>query len=595
MKQENTPENNDEQVTLLSMTKRLYSLYRPHFGFDAKNRKRSLWLIGIVIGNVLLAFALAFVNVSMASLMGLISVPGVTYTGFFAAAAQCVVAFLSYGLLTGLDAMMASFLGNSLTSAINKKLQKKWFKNQTFYGTKMMSKNAPNPSQLLSHDNNEMNRAVTELFDNFLTTISNFVVGIIGLYTLSAPLELTIMSMSIVIPGYLVACTAIYAIVYNSMTSKIGDSLEDLQTDQRKMEGSVQTKVHHVITHAEEIAFKKGAEYEHHSLMDTLNQTKIIQKSAAKVRSLLTFLTNLHAEFTSFFALMLCAPNIISNKLSFASILEIPYHFQNVVNAFTWKSDNFDKVTECAVTLKRLEEFNDSMARWKALQKESSKLRFTPGNGRDIVIKNLTICKPDGTPILRDFSINIPKGNVSLLQGQSGAGKTSLLRALAGLSPIASGEIQGLTGNMQFVPSLPYFPVDRSLIDAIIYPRISKATQHEIKKAKSLMHQFGFKPETIKDLEMVKDWNSQLSDGEKQRIEIIGIIMKNPDIFIFDEATSGIDHVNKAKIERALKDLTPSRTFIQTDHNPSKGNFIDNIINISTSQSEPRKRKRNTY
>lgn len=586
-------DHEEENITLLSMAKRLYRLYRPYLGFSAKNRKRTLWLAGIIIGNTLLAFALAFVNVSMASLMGLIAVPGVTYTAFFYAAAQFMTAIISYGFLTGVDAWMASLLGSSLTHAINKDLEKKWIKDGAYYGMTLRKRSGQNPSQLLSHDNHQMNADVMELFDNFLTTISNAVVGFIGLYMLSVPLSVSIASLSFAIPGYLVASTVIYALIYNGITNKMGDSLERLQTRQRNLEGKIVTKVHHVRTHAEAIAFKKGSDYEHDSLLASIKKNKVVQKSAATIRSLLQFLTNLHAEFTSFFAILLCAPNIIAQKLSFANILEIPYHFQNVVNMFTWKSDNFDKVTECSVTLKRIENFQGTLNKWEKLKKDTKdNLILSKGTGRSLEIKNLTLKRPDGSPILQNFSRSIPKGKVTLLQGPSGVGKTSILRAIAGLSPYAKGEIRGLKGKkMHFIPSHPYFPMDRSLLDAILYPCKEKASTAEINKVKSLMRELGFKPSHIRDLQKVKDWFGQdLSDGEKQRVEIISAIMKKPDILFMDEATSRVDHDkrtdNKGKIERLLKRELPKATIIFTDHNPSEGNFCDNKIYLA-----PQKRK----
>ncbi|MGE3318801.1 MAG: ATP-binding cassette domain-containing protein [Candidatus Berkiella sp.] len=577
-------EKQDESVTLFSISKKLYQLYRPHFGLHGKKRTRTLYLAGIILGNILLAFALIYVNTTMASLMGLLSVSGVTYSGFFVAAGHCTAAIVTYGFITGVDSWMASLLGSSLAFAVNKKLEKGWMKNNAYYGTTRLSSEPTNPSQLLSHDNDELARSTSELFDNFLTTVSNFIVGLRGLYLLSIPLQISLMSFSIAIPGYLIACTVIYALAYNYLTNKIGDNLEDLQSQQRDIEGKVQTKVHHIKTNSEAIAFKKGSEFEHKSLLHSLLQAKVVQNAASKVRSILSFITNLHAEFTSFFALLLCAPNIIAQKLSFANILEIPYHFQNVVNFFTWKNDNFDKVTECAVTLKKIEEFKDTLNKWEETHKQgTSQLKITHGNGRNISIKALTLNRPDGTPILTNFSKSIPKGKVTLFQGASGIGKTSVLRAMAGLSPHASGAIEGLPENAHFIPSHPYFPEDKSLLDAIMYPSMKQATVKQITKIKSLMKELSFKPETIRDLNVVKDWYGQhLSDGEKQRIEIVGAIMKEPEVLFMDEATSRVDHAgetnNKGKIEELLKKHLPNTTIIYTDHNPSKSNFCENRV-----------------
>lgn len=585
MSNEESPQEGN--ITLFSLAKRLYQLYRPYFGLSGKKLKRSLWLGGIVLGNTLLAFSLAFVNISVAGLMGLIGAPVVTTATFLLAAVQLLGAILSYGILTGVDAWMSGLLGSSLAHAINKKLEKKWILGKAYYGMTLRKKDGINPSQILSQDNHKMNTKVMELFDNFLTTISNGVVGFVGLYTLSVPLSITLFSMSFTIPGYLLIGTIVYAIVYNKITNKMGDSLEGLQSLQREQEAEIVSKVHHVKAHAEDIAFKKGSDYEHESLIESIKRNKVIQRSTAKIQSLLNFATNLHAEFTSFFAILLCGPNIISKKLTYAAALEIPYHFQNDVNVVTWKSDNFDDLTDCSVSLERIEKFQGVLNKWEKLKKANdAKMVFSSGSSKTLEIKNLTLRKPDGTIILDNFSCTIPKGKVTLLQGSSGVGKTSMLRAIAGLSPYAEGEISGLSGNIHFIPSHPYFPMNRSLLDAIMYPRKEKATQQEIAKIKQLMNELGFKPSHIRDLEVVRDWSGpDLSDGEKQRIEIIGAIMKNPDFLFMDEATSRVDHDaitnNKGKIERLLKQHLPKATIVFTDHNPSEGPFCDNRIYLS--------------
>ena len=75
-----------------------------------------------------------------------------------------------------------------------------------------------------------------------------------------------------------------------------------------------------------------------------------------------------------------------------------------------------------------------------------------------------------------------------------------------------------------------------------------KQTVQEIEKIKLLMKELGFKPKTLTDLEVVQDWfGHHLSDGEKQRIEIISAIMKKPDTLFMDEATSRVDHDAKTK------------------------------------------------
>ncbi|HRE30386.1 MAG TPA: ATP-binding cassette domain-containing protein, partial [Candidatus Berkiella sp.] len=112
---------------------------------------------------------------------------------------------------------------------------------------------------------------------------------------------------------------------------------------------------------------------------------------------------------------------------------------------------------------------------------------------------------------------------------------------------------------------------------------------------KGLMKELSFNQTIIDDLEVVKDWfGPHLSDGEKQRIEIISAIMKKPDTLFMDEATSRVDHDaktdNKGKIERLLKQHLPNTTIVYTDHNPSNSGFCDNRIYLSNSRKTLAKR-----
>jgi len=593
---ETTQELSESNLGLIELIKRLFKLYRQYFGFDAQNISRTLKFCGIIIGNFLLAFSLVFVNTSMRSLMGLLTIPGVTYTGLILSASQCLLAITIYGSITAIDAILASNVGSSLSYAINQDIEEKWIKTKAYYGSKLISERKKyNAAQLLSDENNTLHNRVMELFDNYLTTVSNFVVSMIGLYSFSVPLDITLFSLSFAIPGYLVISTVLYAIVYNYFTQRVGASLEDYQTKQRNLESKIQRKIHHIEGNAESIAFKKGETFEHQSLFGALKKSKIVQQYSSKIRAVLTFLTNLHAEFSSYFAILLCAPNIISQKLSFSSILEIPYLFQNAVNMFTWKSDNFDTLTDCAVSLKRLEALQRSISEWESLQKHSEKnLEQSFDNVDGITINNFTLRKPNGEPIIQNFNAHFPKGKITLLQGESGAGKTSLMRALAGLSPFASGDVAGFSKNIHFIPSHPYFPEEATLLESILYPRRHQATHEEIMRIKSLMKSLGFKKAIIDDLQTMKDWSGPyLSDGEKQRIEIISAIMKNPDILLMDEPTSRVDHDkktnNKGRIEGLLKEHLPNTTIIYTDHNPSvNGAFNNNQVHLTRSSNLPK-------
>lgn len=171
------------------------------------------------------------------------------------------------------------------------------------------------------------------------------------------------------------------------------------------------------------------------------------------------------------------------------------------------------------------------------------------------------------------------------MKGNSGAGKTTLIRAMAGLQPIESGEIINLPEDTIFIPSEPYFPQNKTLIDAILYPNNGPATPKQVLKIKELMLAMGFKSDKIALLYQVKDWNDphNLSKGQKMRIMIIRALLKEPSCIVMDEATNGNDKKIKEKI---LELLLKIPTTIFTDHETNDSCY-DHEITISPTAVKP--------
>ena len=91
-------------------------------------------------------------------------------------------------------------------------------------------------------------------------------------------------------------------------------------------------------------------------------------------------------------------------------------------------------------------------------------------SGRGLEVKNLALDLPDGTGLLRDVSLDVAPGESMLVTGPNGIGKSTLLRALAGIWPFGAGDIRLGQGRPLFLPQRPYLPLG-SLRDAFTYPR----------------------------------------------------------------------------------------------------------------------------
>ncbi len=207
----------------------------------------------------------------------------------------------------------------------------------------------------------------------------------------------------------------------------------------------------------------------------------------------------------------------------------------------------------------------------------------------EVVIRDMNFSYEETTPVFQDLSLRIKGGERIAFVGQSGAGKSSLVRLLLRLHDIDSGSItvdgqdigtvtQGsLRKAIAFVPQEPIL-FHRSLLENIRYGR-PDATEEEVHEASRLAHCEEF----IKKLgvgysTLVGERGVKLSGGEKQRIAIARVILKNAPILVLDEATSSLDSESEKYIQDALEHLMKGKTTIAIAHRLSTIRKMDRIV-----------------
>jgi len=233
-----------------------------------------------------------------------------------------------------------------------------------------------------------------------------------------------------------------------------------------------------------------------------------------------------------------------------------------------------DRVLEILNTVSPLEDKED------ALEKNSF--------DATISIKNISF-KYEDEYVLKDFSLEVPKGKTVALVGQSGSGKSTIANLLTRFYDINEGSIsidgtnirdlkkESVRGLMGLVTQ------DSILFNDTIKNNIKlstvNATDEEVLEAAKIANAYEF----IKDLPNgfdtnIGDGGGKLSGGQKQRLSIARAVLKNPPIMILDEATSALDTESEKLVQVALENMMRNRTSVVIAHRLSTIKNADLII-----------------
>lgn len=205
-----------------------------------------------------------------------------------------------------------------------------------------------------------------------------------------------------------------------------------------------------------------------------------------------------------------------------------------------------------------------------------------------IVFKNISFSY-ESKIILKNFSLNLKKGQTIALVGASGSGKTTVANLLNRFYDINNGEltIDGIPINKIKKSSLygltGMVTQDSILFNDTLRNNISlgnpNASEKEIKEAAKIANAEEFILNLEKGYEtVIGESGNKLSGGQKQRLSIARAILKNPDILILDEATSALDTASEKLVQNALEYLMKNRTSLVIAHRLSTIQKADLIV-----------------
>ena len=206
----------------------------------------------------------------------------------------------------------------------------------------------------------------------------------------------------------------------------------------------------------------------------------------------------------------------------------------------------------------------------------------------EIEFKNLSFAY-NGTRVLRDINLRIPRGATYSIVGETGSGKSTLINLLARTYESTDGEIlidglpiqkyplRSLRSQMGYVPQETFLFSDT--IRGNIAFGVEEASQtavHEAARLAQILPDVEGFPKRFETL--IGERGITLSGGQQQRTAIARALIRNPRILILDDALSSVDTYTEERILTALKEIMRGRTSILISHRVSTVKFADQII-----------------
>lgn len=448
-----------------------------------------------------------------------------------------------------------------------------WFTSKAYYKVRFTKTRLENPDQRISEDIKEFINLTLSLSLGLFRSVMSMGSFVVILWGLSGNFKFNLFNYHFYIPGYMVWIAILYAFLGTYITFKIGQPLIKLTYEQQMYEADFRYNLVRVREHAEHIVSYKGDAAEKKII--TKDFDNIVGNFMQSLRRNLkiNMFNFVYMQVSNIVPTIISAGRYFSKEITLGNMMQINSAFGQLQFSIAYFVFAYSSVANWRAVTDRLLGFRDTVQDVNNL----SELAILTHNKNYLEIKNLRITLPNGQLLIKNFSQIFNSGDRVLINGPSGMGKTTLLKAINGLWPYVDGNIYQMPNlNSLFIAQKPYIP-RANLKEAICYPKTTNLPSDT--EVKQILMQCKL-THLVDKLYDICNWSNQLSLGEQQKIAFGRILINKPDIIYLDEITSALDEKTEKELYNKVINSLASSLIISIGHRSTLLNLHTKVINI---------------
>src|SRR3954466_4163503 len=462
-----------------------------------------------------------------------------------------------YGRM-GIQRRWRAWLTNSVVS--------RWLTSGRYYQLNLVSGDHKNPEYRIAEDLRTATDSPVDFIAGVTSAFLSAATFIAVLWTIGGALTLSVGGSTVTIPGFLVIAAVLYAAIASGSIMTIGRRFVQVSEDKNQAEAEYRYALTRVRENGESIALLGGEDEERDGIDKTFGNVLRQWARLAGQHMRTTLVSQGSSLIAPVVPLLLCAPKFLDGSMTLGQVMQAASAFTIVQSAFGWLVDNYPRLADWNACARRIASLMMSLDALERAERGDGFGRIQRGETEGeamLSLNDFSVTLDDGTAVVGETEVVIEPGERLLVAGESGTGKSTLVRAIAGLWPWGAGAVNLHPDRRLFMlPQKPYVP-SGTLRRAIAYP--GTADDWTIAQMGEALHKVGL--DHLKEkIEEDAPWDQTLSGGEKQRLAFARLLLHNPDIVVLDEATSALDEKSQDKMMDIVINELPKATIVSVAH-----------------------------